>query len=138
MLAVLLFAAQVASGAPDVAGLWRTPERNGLVEVSHCGAELCGKLISSEGLKKDPNLKDEHNRDPSQRLRPLKGLELFQGVTGSGGVWRGKIYNPKDGGTYSATVEPQGADKLKVSGCVVQPLCKTEIWQRAPADAATH
>lgn len=137
MLAVLLFAASTAVAAPDVAGLWRTPGDGGLVRISHCGESLCGTLLTSTRLKQDPTLTDSHNRDQTQRARPLKGLELFHGFKGSGGAWReGMIYNPHDGGTYHASLELASPDRLKVSGCLFGPLCQTQVWERAPADAA--
>jgi uncharacterized protein (DUF2147 family) len=133
MLAALLLAAAVA-GSADVAGLWRTPTDNGVVEVRHCGADICGRLLTSDKIKADPGLTDVHDRDESLRARPLKGLELFKGFTGSGAAWAGgQIYNPHDGGTYHASVELQDADHLKVTGCIVAPFCKSETWVRLPA-----
>lgn len=137
MLAALLFAASVAAGAPDVAGLWRTPGDGGLVRISHCGQSLCGVLLTSNRLRQDATLTDVHNRDESLRARRLKNLELFKGFKGSGGAWReGTIYNPHDGGTYHASLELEGADRLKVIGCLFSPLCQTQVWERAPDDAA--
>lgn len=137
MLAALIFAASVAAGAPDVAGLWRTPGDGGLVRVSHCGASLCAVLLTSDHMRQDPGLKDAHNRDPALRGRQLRGLELFHGFKGAGGSWRdGEIYNPHDGGTYHAALELQSPDRLKVTGCIFAPLCKTQVWERAPAGPA--
>jgi uncharacterized protein (DUF2147 family) len=42
----------------------------------------------------------------------------------------GTIYNADDGGTYQATVTPEGRDVLKVKGCIVWPLCKSQTWKR--------
>ncbi len=39
-------------------------------------------------------------------------------------------YNGDDGGTYKATITPIDADHLKVRGCIVWPLCKTQTWMR--------
>ena len=138
MLAALMFAASVAAGAPDVAGLWRTPGDGGLVQISHCGASLCAALLPSDRLKQDPALKDTHNRDEALRGRPLKGLELFKAFKGAGGSWRdGEIYNPHDGGVYHAALELESPDRLKVTGCIFAPLCLTQVWERAPAGTAT-
>jgi uncharacterized protein (DUF2147 family) len=136
MLAVLVFAAAAASA--DVSGLWRTPTDNGVVEVRHCGADICGRLLTSDKIKADPALTDRHDRNEALRARPLKGLELFKGFSGSGSgsgaKWTGgQIYNPDDGGTYHASVELQDATHLKVTGCIVAPFCKSETWVRLPA-----
>jgi uncharacterized protein (DUF2147 family) len=137
MLAALMFAASVAAGAPDVAGLWRTPGDGGLVQVSHCGLSLCAVLLTSDRIRQDPALNDLHNPDAAQRARLLKGLALFKGFKGAGGSWRdGEIYNPHDGGTYHASLELEGPDRMKVTGCILEPLCKTQVWERAPDGAA--
>lgn len=122
-----------ASGAfaADVTGTWLTPSRNGVVEIYKCGASVCGRLVSSDGLKADPALKDVNNADPAQRGRALKGLVILQGFKGSGGSWSdGTIYNAEDGKTYSASLTLDGDDTLKVKGCVFVPLCKTQSWSR--------
>lgn len=118
--------------AADVTGSWLTPSRNGVVEIYKCGASVCGRLVSSDGLKADPSLKDVNNADAAQRGRALKGLVILQGFKGAGGSWSdGTIYNAEDGKTYSATLTLEGDDTLKVKGCIFAPLCKTQSWTRA-------
>jgi uncharacterized protein (DUF2147 family) len=46
------------------------------------------------------------------------------------GQWKGAIYNPDDGKTYSATVRFDGDDSMKVKGCVLGVLCKTNNFVR--------
>ncbi|TCT00622.1 DUF2147 domain-containing protein [Aquabacter spiritensis] len=118
--------------AADVTGTWLTPTDNGIVEIAPCGASVCGRLVSSDDIKANPALTDSRNSDASQRSRPLKGLLMLQGFTGSGGAWSGgKIYNPDDGKTYSATLTLEGDNTLKVRGCVVVPFCETQTWTRS-------
>ncbi len=128
MLAVLAPAAL----SPDAAvGRWRTETRNGIVQVERCGSSICGTLVGSDGLKADPNLLDSKNKDPSLRDRKLMGLTILRGFTRADGAWTGgTIYNGEDGGTYKATVTPVDADRLKVRGCIMWPLCKTQTWTR--------
>jgi uncharacterized protein (DUF2147 family) len=128
----LIFAAALG-GHADVAGTWRTPSRHGLVEISHCGASICGRLVESDGIRANPALKDAKNKDAGQRNRPLKGIMLLQGFSGGPVEWTGgRIYNPEDGGTYHSTVTLSGPSELKVQGCIVAPFCKTQVWKRAP------
>jgi uncharacterized protein (DUF2147 family) len=131
MIALLLAAALAGQG--DVAGLWRTPSGNGLVEITHCaGAAICGRLISSDTIRADPGLKDVRNKDASLRGRTLKGLVLFEGFGGGPRQWTGeRIYNPEEGGTYHAEVRLAAPDKLKVKGCLAALLCRTQTWVRA-------
>lgn len=117
--------------AGDPTGLWQTPTRGGQVEISKCGASLCGRLISSEGLKADPALKDVNNSNASLRGRALKGLTILTGFSGGPQEWNGgSIYNAEDGRTYSGTITMDGDNTLKLRGCVVVPLCKTQVWTR--------
>ncbi|PZR34554.1 DUF2147 domain-containing protein [Caulobacter segnis] len=117
--------------AADVAGLWQTPTNGGQVEISHCGNSLCGKLVSSNHIRENPALKDVKNKDESQRVRTLKGLQMLYDFTGGPTKWKdGKVYNPDDGGTYSGTIELIGENQLKLKGCIVAPFCKTQVWTR--------
>lgn len=130
----LLAVAGVMAGpalAADPTGLWQTPTRSGQVEISKCGTALCGRLVSSEGLKADPALKDVNNPNAAQRDRPLKGLTILSGFSGGPQEWTGgSIYNAEDGKTYSGSITLDGADTLKLKGCIVVPLCKTQTWTR--------
>lgn len=69
------------------------------------------KVVDSDGLKANPNLQDVHNKDAAQRGRKVKGLQILQGFAWKSGAWTGgTIYNADDGGTYKATVTPDGAE----------------------------
>ena len=117
--------------AADVTGLWATPTNGGQVEIARCGNSLCGKLVTSGQIRTDPSLKDIRNKDAAQRGRTLKGLQMLYDFTGGPAKWSGgKVYNPDDGGTYSGTIEMLSANQLKLKGCVVAPLCKTQVWNR--------
>jgi uncharacterized protein (DUF2147 family) len=115
----------------DVVGRWKTESRNGVVEITRCGPSICGRLVSSDGIRASPQLKDAKNKDAAQRSRTLKGVMLIWGFTGSGGEWTGgQIYNPEDGKTYKSTVTLENPTTLKVRGCIFVPLCKTQRWTR--------
>jgi uncharacterized protein (DUF2147 family) len=117
--------------AADVTGLWATPTNGGQVEIGRCGNSLCGKLVTSDHIKTDPSLKDVKNKDKAQRDRTLKNLQMLYDFTGGPTKWTGgKVYNPDDGGTYSGTLEVLSDNQLKLKGCIVAPLCKTQVWNR--------
>lgn len=125
----LAFAAPAS--AQDVAGLWQTQTNGGQVEISRCGNSLCGKLVSSDHIRSDPTVKDTKNKDASLRNRPLKNMQMLYDFTGGPTKWTGgKVYNAADGGTYSGTITLISANELKLKGCIVAPLCKTEKWTR--------
>ncbi|MCJ1960520.1 MULTISPECIES: DUF2147 domain-containing protein [Novosphingobium] len=120
-----------AASADSALGTWRTPSKNGTIEISRCGASICGRLVSSDNLKKNPNLRDVNNKDEAKRDRKLMGLQIIGGFEKDGDKWeKGSIYNPEDGGTYKATISLEGPDTLKLKGCIVWPLCKTQTWTR--------
>ncbi|QNE06132.1 DUF2147 domain-containing protein [Croceicoccus marinus] len=132
MILALLAAGTAAAAAPsDVVGRWKTESRGGIVEITECGQSICGRLVSSEGLKANPALKDANNKDESLRSRPLKNMLMLKGFTRKKDEWSGgSIYNAEDGGTYKATITMQDPNRLKLKGCIVWPLCKTQTWTR--------
>lgn len=133
MPAILGLNPALAANADQVVGKWRTPSKHGVVELARCGESVCGRIVDSDGIKANPDLRDVNNKDASQRSRKLKGMQMVGGFTRKGNEWvEGQIYNPEDGGTYKATITPVDANTLKLKGCIVWPLCKTQTWTRIP------
>ena len=131
MLTLVLAAAAAALPPETVLGRWRTETRNGVVEIDRCGGSICGRLVTSDGLRANPALTDRNNKDAALRGRPLKGMLMLSGFTRGDDGWSGgTVYNAEDGRTYSGRVTPADADHLKVRGCVFVPLCKTQTWTR--------
>jgi uncharacterized protein (DUF2147 family) len=127
--AAMLTAGAGAAEQASTHGQWRTPERGGLIEVSQCDGGLCGKILGGSGGNAQDQT-DRNNKNPALRSRPLLGMYIFRGLKPSGGSWKGSIYNPNDGGTYAATVSLKSPGELVVKGCLVWPLCKTQVWAR--------
>jgi uncharacterized protein (DUF2147 family) len=129
-IAAALFATPCLAAAP-IEGLWSTPTGNGQVEIYGCGGAVCGRLITSDEIKANPAATDGKNKDRNLRSRPIKGLEIFSGFTGGPAEWKGgSLYNPDDGGTYRGSMTLENANKLKLTGCIFRPLCKSEVWTR--------
>ncbi|MFZ0266822.1 DUF2147 domain-containing protein [Caulobacter sp.] len=129
--ALALSAVSAPALAQDATGLWLTQTNGGQVEISRCGNSLCGKLVSSDHIKSDPTVKDAKNKDASLRNRPLKNMQMLYDFTGGPTKWTGgKVYNANDGGTYSGTITMTSPNELKLKGCIMAPLCKTEKWTR--------
>lgn len=121
-----------AQSPQTILGVWRTPSDGGsTVRISACGDAVCGQIVSSPALRADPNLRDGRNSDASLRTRRLQGLRILQVRPQGPGRWSdGWVYNPTDGKTYrgSITLTPEG--RLRLTGCVVRPLCQTQTWTR--------
>lgn len=135
MIRTVLVAAALSAGlaasaqAAGATGVWRT-SAGADVELTACGAALCGKLLNSPQIAAQPGLKDALNKDAALRNRPLKGLQILSGFSGGPTKWtKGRVYNPEDGATYSGSIELAG-DKLKLTGCAAPMLCRTQTWTR--------
>lgn len=130
---LLMAAAALAAGNGDaVVGKWRAASKNAVVNIERCGASICGRLTGSDGLRAKPDMLDTNNKDAALRGRKVLGLPMIGGPFAfKDGVWTGgTVYNPEDGGTYKATLSLTDNDHLKLKGCIVWPLCKTQTWTR--------
>jgi uncharacterized protein (DUF2147 family) len=129
---VLVTISKAPGFAADPIGIWNAEQ--GTVRVSDCGGALCATLAS---LKQpaDPQTgrpkTDIHNPDVSKRNRPLVGVVIFSGMQPQGpNRWGGgRLYNPEDGNSYDASFTLEGANVLKVQGCVMV-ICKSRTWTR--------
>lgn len=132
LMGAMVPAAPAAASATD--GLWTMQNGKVTVKVSDCGEGICGIIVALKNpiSKIDGKPKvDRKNPDPSLRQRPVIGIPILIGMQPIGdGKWQGKIYNPDDGNTYSATVNFNGGT-IKVKGCVLGMLCKTNTFVRA-------
>ena len=63
--------------------------------------------------------------------RPIVGLPLLEGFRPAGtNAWDGgTIYDPEGGKVYKSKMQLEGADTLKVDGCVLF-FCETQTWTR--------
>lgn len=130
--ALLTLAAPASAGTQEYLGRWKTGTRGGVVEIVACGPSVCGRLVGSDRLNREPGLQDARNKDAGLRTRPLKGVTLLSGFKPDGAGWTGgRIYNPEDGNTYQSRLKLRDANTLEVKGCVTSILCKTQVWTRA-------
>ena len=122
---------QAMAKAGEPYGTWSMGKVS--IKVTDCGGRLCGTIVGlKEPISKiDGKPKVDHeNPDASKRKRPLMGLAVLIGMKPAGdGKWQGAIYNPDDGNTYKASIKVSG-DTLKVQGCVVGILCKSNNFVR--------
>ena len=132
------------AAALDPTGYWYKPdaERESKIQVFKCGSgktQLCAKIAWLKDPKdsKGSPLHDIRNENPSMRDRPIVGLLIFSGLAPSApGTWTGKIYNPEDGHTYSATLTVMSRSEIKLRGCKAWLLCGEKQWLRTSAPPA--
>jgi uncharacterized protein (DUF2147 family) len=133
-LSVLALAASAHASdlAAEVAGLWRTSGDEGLIRIEPCGAAICGRISDPAPGGNAPIPTDVRNADPALRDRPIDGLLIMKlKATGPGRWGDGSIYNPDDGRHYRVSMDLTRDGRLRVKGCLVVPLCRTQTWTRA-------
>ncbi|MGW8203938.1 DUF2147 domain-containing protein [Sphingomonas bisphenolicum] len=122
------FALMPAQAAQPVTGRWATVDGKAIVQIAPCGRHLCGKI--EKIVKPTPGRPqtDIKNPDAALRSKPLVGLALLTGFEDAGDQWKGTIYDPESGKSYTSKLTRNGDGTLKVQGCIASFLCKTQTW----------
>ena len=111
-----------ALAADPLEGMWRTAKddngNSGLIQVSTCGAALCGTLVKAFGP------------DGAEMQSDNVGRQLIWDTVNKGdGVYRGKVYSPDRDKTYSSKLVLSGG-RLSVSGCVLGICREGGVWTK--------
>jgi uncharacterized protein (DUF2147 family) len=124
--------------AADLTGVWLVGDRSAQIQIDTCGGSLWGVVV----WEREPG-NDEANPDPSLRGRPTLGMPILLGLRPSAqqgwqgaepGVWRGHVYNAKNGETYEVNIRLARQDVLHLEGCVLGGMfCGGQDWTRAAA-----
>jgi uncharacterized protein (DUF2147 family) len=133
--AVLSFTKQ-QTGADAILGSWKNGEGTGIIQIYKNGEKYQGKLT---WLKEpiDPETGkaklDKHHPDEKNHSRPLLGLVNMWGFSYTADKeWTGgKIYDPKNGKTYSCKIAMENNNTLKVRGFIgISLIGRTDTWIR--------
>jgi uncharacterized protein (DUF2147 family) len=113
-----------AAYADPVEGVWKTkPDDNGkygYVEITPCGAKLCGVLIKAFDSTGAATASDNIGKQIVWDMVPA----------GDGSYSKGKVWAPDRDKTYNSKMALSG-DKLAVSGCVLGGIiCRASDWMR--------
>ncbi len=115
-----------ALAADAIYGVWgRDGHPTDKLEFFDCSGKLCAK-----GLLPLPD-----GSPPPLILR--------QAAKTGPNSWKGDLFNPEDGKTYTGKITYDAPNQLTLSGCLVAFLCQSETWTRisgpskatAPSDA---
>jgi uncharacterized protein (DUF2147 family) len=129
-LALAAIAAPALAAEP-ITGRWVTNDKDAVVAIGKCGKALCGTIERFLILPKGGNdQRDVNNANPAKRTRKLIGTPILTGLMPGGDVWKGQVYDPKTGRTYTSEVRRKDARTLEVKGCF-GPLCQTQVWKKA-------
>lgn len=125
---LLCFAATAAAAdvtpADPVFGVWKNPKGSVHIEIRPCGGQTCGYVVWADA---------EAQADARKGGTPqLVGQQLLRDfVRDDSGQWKGKVFVPDLGMTFSGRVSVADKDRLKAKGCVLGAfLCKSQVWTR--------
>jgi uncharacterized protein (DUF2147 family) len=106
-------------------GFWRNPKGTVEVQIDTCGNAMCGTVVAAS-----PSAVADA-RDSG--YPSLVGMQLLYGYHAAGpDEWRGTIFVPDIGRSFSSHIQLVDADHVRVSGCLVGKfLCKSQLWRRA-------
>jgi uncharacterized protein (DUF2147 family) len=121
------FAGTAYAGAEDALGTWRDVEKGATFKIYTCDGGVCAQIVKPV----EADAKDANNPDLALRGRPIAGVIIMNGAAKSGdNAWKGKLYNPEDGKTYSGSITVVNKNEVKLEGCVLV-ICKSKRWVRA-------
>lgn len=119
-----LFSAVPTMAADKSFGVWRNPSNSVHVRAEPCGERMCGVVVWAN---------DKAKADAKRGgTAELVGADLFRDfVQEKPGIWRGKVFVPDIGKTFSGTVTVIDDHTLKGEGCLLGRIaCKSQTWTR--------
>lgn len=119
----------IAQAAPagKIDGVWQTQSGDTRVRIGPCGGAWCGVIVWTRDGGADVK-----NPAPALRSRSLNGLTMITGMKpDAAGSYAGKLYNYRDGKTYTGKMQPISPTELQLKGCVLGGLiCSGQTWTR--------
>jgi uncharacterized protein (DUF2147 family) len=130
-LIALALAGPAIAGARNVSNLaavdaseWRNPKDTVHIRAHRCGDGLCGTISwASEKAMADARKKG---------VTQLVGTRIFRDFRPTGEArWKGKVYVPDIGQTFSGTLAFTDPNTMVGKGCVLfGAVCKSQTWSR--------
>jgi len=126
-LIALLILAATAGNAPasNISGtIWRNPANSVHIRAEPCDNRMCGVVIWANDKAKA----DARKGSPD----PLVGAQLFRDFEQEQpSVWRGRVFVPDIGRTFTGRVTVLDSNRLEANGCLVGRIgCRSQIWTR--------
>ncbi len=123
-VAFTLVAAPARSAPPAPIGAWWTEDKGGVIRISPCGDELCGRIV---GQDEPRTVTGDVPRTPQGT--PHCGLMILRVSAAADGHWRGSITDPDDGTVWRCDLVVDGQGALRLRGYVLTPLFgATQVW----------
>jgi uncharacterized protein (DUF2147 family) len=108
-------AVAAATAAESVHGVWMRGGHTEKLEFFDCGGKLCARGVIPLPDGSPPPLVLRH----APKVAPNQ--------------WKGDLFNPENGKTYTGTITLESPTQLTLSGCLVAFLCQTETWTKVPS-----
>ena len=110
--------------AASPAGVWRT-EAGWKVKLYKCGGAYCGEVVGGV------NGKDAKNPNKALRSRMIVGIRMIWAMKKTKSGFTGKLYNAKDGKTYTGKLSNITGSSMKLSGCAFGgSICRSQTWRK--------
>ncbi|KAF2990682.1 DUF2147 domain-containing protein [Methylocystis sp. MJC1] len=120
ILAATAICGPAAATTTEIYGVWaRDGHPTDKLEFFDCSGKLCAKGIL-----------------PMRDGSPPPLILRYATKTGPNS-WKGDLYNPEDGKTYTGKITFETSDQLTLSGCLVAFLCQSETWTRISGPTKT-
>jgi uncharacterized protein (DUF2147 family) len=134
LLALITTIQSYGQSSDAVVGIWYTEGKESKVEVYKNGSQYFGKIVWVSRKNADGTpVNDVNNPDEKLRKRTIAGIVLMWNFTYAGkNLWEdGKIYDPKNGKTYSCKMTLANKNQLEVRGYIgISLLGRTTTWTR--------
>ncbi len=121
---VFLLATTLSSWAADIQGIWFNEEKTSKIQIYKQGDRYYGKIVWVKEVQPNQPKTDVNNPDEKLRAKPLMGLVILTHFKQSNDkVWEdGKIYDPRNGKTYSCKITKVSDQELAIRGYIGTPM----------------
>lgn len=120
-LAAAPAAAEPAAAEPidAIYGIWNRDGHQQRLEFFDCDGKLCARGVFP----------------PPPEGRP-PALVLRYAVKTEPNRWKGDLFNPENGKTYSGAITLESPTQLTLTGCLIAFLCQSESWTKVVGEPA--
>lgn len=120
--------------ASDIIGSWVTEENKSIVKIFEKDNKYYGKIIWLKEPNDDQGNEKTDKENPIEKLRSRKLIDMviMFDFEFDGEKWdNGKVYDPKNGNTYSGTLRMRTDDIIDLRGYIgISLIGRTSSWIR--------
>ena len=125
VIAIAALVALTGAAAPgSIEGYWANPSGTAIIAISSCGAALCGKVAWAS---------ERGRREASRSTPDVVGTMVLTHLKPAGDSWTGSLFIPDDDIHVSARLRLVAPNELKLTGCALSLLCRSQLWTRKEA-----